>query len=327
MKLPFELKERKVLVKRDSESSSEYGIRPFERGIPELLDFGIVNIDKPAGPSSHQVSAYVRQVLGLKKSGHSGTLDPMVTGVLPVALGRGTRIAAALLPAGKEYVCVMHLHQDVERERVERVLAGYVGSLKQLPPVRSAVKRQWRMRQIYYVKVLDMQERDVLFRVGCQGGTYIRKLVHQAGEDLGVGAHMIELRRTKAGPFDESSLASLYDLEDALFVFEKEGKEDALRRIVQPVEVAVGHLGKVWVLDSGVDSVCHGASLKVPGIAKVESGIAKDDLVALLTLKGELIALGSSRMSSEEMVGEEKGVAVSLNQVLMKRGTYPKVGK
>ena len=323
--LPFERTKRQVLVKRPSETSEKYGCLPEKRPVRELLQYGIVNVDKPSGPSSHQVSAYVKQILGVDKSGHSGTLDPKVTGCLPVASGKGTRVVQSLLTAGKEYVCVMHIHKELPIEKVREAMEKFKGKIKQLPPIRSAVKRQWRFRNIYYMELLDIEGKNVVFVVGSQAGTYIRKLVHDIGQELGVGAHMLQLRRTKAGPFNESNIVKLQDLADAMHYLRKNNDETLLRRFLLPFESGVEHLPKIWVMDSTVDSLCHGASLKVPGIAKLDSGMQKDDPVAVLTLKGELVSVGVAQMSSEDILKNAHGIAAVSNQVLMDPGIYPRM--
>jgi H/ACA ribonucleoprotein complex subunit 4 len=271
--------------------------------------------------------------MGINKSGHSGTLDPKVTGVLPVAICDATKVVQALLHAGKEYVGIMHLHQPVEKDALNRAIIKFTGEIRQLPPIKSSVKRQWRTRNIYYFDILEISDdkKDVLFRVGCQAGTYIRKLIHDLGQALKdstgqpIGAHMAELRRTKAGPFNESTLFTLQDLADALHYYKEEGNDTFIRKVVQPVEKAVAHLPKVWVMDTTVNTLCHGAQLKVPGISKIESGIEKEDIVAIMTLKEELIAFGIAKMTSKEMLKEEHGIAVQIERVFMKPGTYPKI--
>ncbi len=326
--LPFEKLKRSILIKRDAQSSDKYGCPPEKRTVEQLLELGIINVDKPRGPTSHQVSAYVQKILSVKKGGHSGTLDPKVTGVLPVAIGRATRIVQALLIAGKEYICLMHLHKEVEEEKIREAIASFVGTITQLPPLKSAVKRQHRQRNVYYIEVLDIVgNKDVLFSVGCQAGTYIRKLCHDIGKKLGTGAHMAELRRTKAGPFNESTLATMSDLTDAFWHYKNEGGDKYLRHVVQPVENAVNHLPKIWVIDTAVDALCHGADLAIPGIVKLESGIEPDQNVAIMSLKGELIALGKSKMNSDMMMKKDKGIAIKTNKVFMQPGTYPRVQK
>ncbi|MEM4398012.1 MAG: RNA-guided pseudouridylation complex pseudouridine synthase subunit Cbf5 [Candidatus Woesearchaeota archaeon] len=173
--LPFETIKRSVLIRKISETSEKFGCYPENRKIEEHIKLGIVNIDKPQGPTSHQVSAYVQKILNINKSGHAGTLDPNVTGVLPIALEKSTKIVQTLLLAGKEYVCLMHFHKKVEEYDLYKVLDKFTGKINQLPPVKSAVKRQLREREIYYIEVLEIKDQDVLFKVGCQAGTYIRK--------------------------------------------------------------------------------------------------------------------------------------------------------
>ena len=267
---------------------------------------------------------YVQKILGIKKSGHSGTLDPNVTGVLPVALQKSTKIIQTLLKAGKEYVCIMHLHKPVAEYKLYQIFEKFTGRIKQLPPIKSSVKRQWRERTIYYVDILEIQGQDVLFKIGCEAGTYVRKYCFAIGQELKVGAHMAELRRTKAGPFTEDTLFTLQDLTDAFYYYKKHGKDKFIKKIIQPVENAVSHLPKIWVMDTTVDSLCHGASLKVPGISKLESGIEKGDLVAIFTLKNELICYGEAVLTSEEMTAE-KGLAVKAGKVIMSTGVYPRM--
>ena len=174
--LPFEENNREIIIKKEVKTSEKFGKDPYTRNVEELINNGIININKPKGPTSHQVSSFVQNILNIKKSGHSGTLDPKVTGVLPVALEKATRIVNVLLPAGKEYVCLMHLHDDHQEYEIRKIMASFVGEINQLPPIKSAVKRQYRIRKIYYIKIHDIIGKDVLFTVGCQAGTYIRKL-------------------------------------------------------------------------------------------------------------------------------------------------------
>ncbi len=320
--LPFETVKRQILVRREAETSEKFGCDPHKRAVADLIENGIVNIDKPAGPTSHQVSAYVKQILQINKAGHSGTLDPNVTGVLPVGLSGATKIVHVLLSAGKEYICLMHVHKDLSPAEIMNASNKFLGKIQQLPPVKSAVKRQVRERSIYYLDIMEIEQKDVLFRVGCQAGTYIRKLTDDIGKVIG-GAHMAELRRTKAGPFREDSLCTLQDLSDAYHYWKEDGNEKYIRKVIQPVENATKHLPKIWVLDSAVDSITHGASLKVPGISKVESGINKGDVSAIMTLKGELVCYGEAQISSTQML-EDRGLAVKTERVFLKVGTYPK---
>lgn len=324
--LPFEKIKREVLIKKEAETSLDYGKKPEERSVEELISYGIININKQQGPTSHQVSDYVKKILNINKAGHGGTLDPNVTGVLPVALDRATRVVQALLKSGKEYVCLMHLHKNVEEKKIYETAKSFVGKIKQIPPIRSAVRRQEREREIYYLKILEIEGNDVLFKVGCEAGTYIRKICTEWGNKLGTGAHMQQLIRTRLGIFNDQNWFSLVDLKDA-YINWKENKSEEIRKIILPFERAVEHLGKIWVFDSCVNNLSCGSDLYVNGISKLNSGVKKDDLVAVFSLKDELICLGKAIMNSEGMTNEKEGVSVRTNVVFMEREIYPRVKK
>jgi len=250
-----------------------------------------------------------------------------VTGVLPITLEEATRVVQALLYSGKEYVCVMKLHGDAETEQVKRVLAEFEDRIYQRPPLRASVKRQLRTRRIYRLDFLEREGRNVLFKVGCEAGTYIRKLCFDVGEVLGCGAHMQELRRTRAGPFVEDRSVILHD---AAYWFTewKERKDDKLlKQFVQPMEHALALVPKICIRDSAVDAVCHGARLTAPGILSLETGIEKESIVSILSLKGEAVGLAKAVVNSEEALNMEHGVVARTMRVLMPRGTYPKCWK
>ena len=261
-------KERQLFIKKEAEA--EFGKLPKERSTQEIINFGIVNIDKPKGPSSHQTSDYVKKILQINKAGHSGTLDPAVTGVQPIALGNATRITQFLLKAPKEYICLMHVHQKIEEEKIHEVIQEFIGKIRQIPPIKSAVKRVERTREIYELEVLEIKKQDVLFRVKCQAGTYIRKLGDDVGKKLGTGAHMAELRRTQAGPFrEEDKLITLNDLQDAYHYYKNENNDKYLRYCIQPIENAIKHLAKCWIFDTTIESLSHGRDRAIPGLSKL----------------------------------------------------------
>jgi H/ACA ribonucleoprotein complex subunit 4 len=252
-----------------------------------------------------------------------------VTGVLPITLEDSTKIVQALLYSGKEYICVMKLHGDVDEAHVRTILKEFEDEIYQRPPLRSSVKRQIRTRRIYFNDFIEQNGRNVLFRVGCEGGTYIRKLCYDIGEILGVGAHMQELRRTRAGPYSETSktCVTLHDV--AYYFAEWQEKKDAavLQKFIQPMETALELTPKITVRDSAVDAICHGANLTAPGVLSLESGIVKESSVAILSLKGEAIALAKAQLNTDEILNANHGTVATLERVLMARGTYPKVWK
>jgi H/ACA ribonucleoprotein complex subunit 4 len=325
---PWEIK-RELLVKTEDTTNPKYGRKPHERPAEEYIRYGVINLDKPAGPTSHEVAAWVKKIMHLTRIGHGGTLDPKVTGVLPITLEDSAKIVQALLYSGKEYVCVMKLHGDAKKERVRKVLEEFEDVIYQRPPLRSSVKRQLRTRRIYYIDFMEMEGRNVLFKVGCEGGTYIRKLCYDMGEVLGCGAHMQELRRTRAGPFVENSgdRVTLHDVAYSFAEWQEKKEEKILREFVQPMETALALIPKIVVRDSAVDALCHGANLTAPGVLSVESGIVKGSVAAIFTLKGEAVALAKTLLSMEEILNLKHGTVAALQRVLMPRGTYPKVWK
>jgi tRNA pseudouridine synthase B (EC 4.2.1.70) len=319
--LPSEQK-RELLHKAEATTSSLYGCSPYDRPMRKYIEMGVVNLDKPVGPTSHEVTAWVKDILELNKAGHSGSLDPIVTGVLPIMLGKATKTVAALRLSGKEYICLMTLHESVPEKKVRKVCAQFTGSIFQMPPVISAVKRAVRVRKIYYLEVLDVKEKSVLMRVGCEAGTYMRKLCHDIGVALGCGAHMQELRRTKTGPFREDTLVTLQELKDAYVFWQEDGNESFLRKVVRPMEEGLSHLPRIIIRDSAIEAICCGAAIAAPGILSLDSNIEKGNDVCLFSLKGEAVALCKSLMGSEEILQNEHGIIATTERVIMDAGTY-----
>ncbi len=319
--------EERFYVKEEGSTDESYGCYPFNRPMEVYIRKGFVVIDKPMGPSSHEVVVWVRRILNVQKTGHTGTLDPRVTGVLPIMIEDATKLVRILQGSEKEYVCLMRLHGDVRREEVERVLKLFEGKIYQRPPLKSAVKKRLRVRTIYKIDVLEMEGRDVLFKVTTEAGTYIRKLCTDVGEVLGCGAHMQELRRTRTGIFDESMCYTLHDLLDAYVFWKEEGEEKYLRHIIKPMELAVAKVPKIVIKDTAVDAICHGADLTAKGVLYIEKTVRKDGLVAIFTLKNELVALGKALMDAEDMLKVRGGVVVDVTRVIMERGTYPSFWK
>ncbi len=323
-KLPSET-ERKLIHVSNSSASMEYGCSPYMRLIDEHINRGVINLLKPKGPTSHEVTAWVKDILHLKKAGHSGSLDPGVDGLLPTMLGKATKTIRALRLSGKEYVCLMRLHSAVPDRKIIRVCSEFEGQIFQIPPLISAVKRAVRIRKIYYLEIIEIKDNLVLMRIGCEAGTYIRKLCHDIGEALGCGAHMQELRRTKTGPFNEDTAVTLHDVTDAYAFWEEHGDESELRRVILPMEEGLKHLPPIVIRDSAVDAICHGASLAVPGIVSLDSMIKKDDTVCIYTLKGEAVALSRAVMDTDEILENDSGIVAVTERVIMDAGTYPSI--
>ncbi|KZX17750.1 tRNA pseudouridine synthase B [Methanobrevibacter cuticularis] len=318
----------KLLIKSKSTTNPEYGSKPHDRSIEEHLSKGIINLDKPSGPTSHEIDSWLKRILNVEKTGHGGTLDPKVTGVLPIGIDSATRVIQLLLSAPKEYVCLMTLHQDVDENRIRDILNEFQGKIFQTPPVKSAVKRELRVRTIYYIDLLEIEGRNVLFKIGCEAGTYVRTYCHDIGEALGTGAHMAELRRTEVGSFTENeNLVTLQDVTDAYHYWKEDDDESYLRKYVLPMEKATEHLPKVFIRDSAVDALCHGADLAAGGIVSISEDIRKDNTVAILTLKGELVASAKSLLNVEEILEASSGIMFDTKKVFMKTDIYPMMWK
>ena len=295
---------------------------PGERSVDELLAFGVVNLDKPPGPSAHQVSAWARDAAGVDRAAHAGTLDPKVTGCLPILLGDATRLAQVFLEGRKEYVAVLELHGPAPTD-LDAVLAEFEGEIYQKPPRKSAVARRLRTRTIHGLDLLETRDRQALLGIRCESGTYIRKLCHDLGLAAGTGAHMGHLRRTATDPFDDTDLVSTADLTDAL-AFAAEGDDEPLREVVAPAERALTHLPHVTIAVSAAEQVAEGAPVYAPGVVDVDAAVedalvdvdgseSASPLVACVTRAGTAVCLG-------RLVGDpdaERGVVVSLERVLV----------
>ncbi len=310
------------LVREEAETDWSYGERPEQRNVEEKLSNGLVLIDKPAGIKSHKLSVNIKKSLKRSKAGHSGTLDPDVTGVLPVGLDNATKVLQALKNAGKEYVGTMKLSKEFSKKEIDEVAETFLGTIKQIPPEISAVKREEREREVYGIDILDVSGRKIKFVIECEKGFYIRVFCRQFGEKIGAEGQLEQLRRTKVGLFGEEDCFKIEEVEKQFRLY-SDRKENDLNRIILPVEAGVKHLKKVLLKDTSVAPVCHGAALGSMGISKLQKDINPGELVALLTLKGELVAVGNSLMTSEKMV-DKKDTAVELKRVFMDKDFYPK---
>ena len=314
-----------MIVKDSNALQDKWGKRPSDRSVGELLKGGVLILDKPSGPTSHQATAWVRDALKAESVGHGGTLDPYVSGVLPITLGKATRLTDIVLSSDKEYICLMRLHGDRSEDRIRKVVSEFIGKIYQLPPVRSSIKRQLRIRTIEDIEILDIRGRDVLFRMECDAGTYARTLCVDIGDVLGCGANMVELRRTRSGKMTESRAVTLHDIKDAYIFWQQNGREDWLRSMIQPMEVLVEPLPKIVVKATAVDAICHGADLNISGIHMLDEDIRKNALVAMMTARGELVAIGRMAMSSSKIMATSQGKAVDTERVFMEPGHYPRM--
>ena len=320
------LKQLENLITIDQDiTDDQYGTYYDKRTIEQLLNYGLILLDKPPGPTSHEIVAWIKRILEIPKAGHSGTLDPQVTGVLPLGLGEGTKALGVLLLGPKEYHALDRLHSLPSKEKLENILGEFCGDIYQKPPQRSAVLRQTRIRKIFELELLEQKENLILIRVLCEAGTYIRKLIYDFGEILVDGATMIELRRTSVSLFRENyPLVTLYQIADAFADWKDKKDGSKLSTMIHPIEYALSEIKSVVIRDSAVDALCHGAQLAIPGILQISPNLKKDDLVGIYTIKGEIVALAQSLMSEDDIKENTKGYAFQTKRIIMAPNTYPK---
>ncbi|OJJ89514.1 pseudouridine synthase CBF5 [Aspergillus glaucus CBS 516.65] len=319
----------KLLVRTGHFTPIPAGCSPLKRDLKSYVNSGVINLDKPSNPSSHEVVAWMKRILRADKTGHSGTLDPKVTGCLIVCVDRATRLVKSQQGAGKEYVCVIRLHDKIPggEAQFRRALETLTGALFQRPPLISAVKRQLRIRTIHESKLFEFDNDRHLgvFWVSCEAGTYIRTLCVHLGLLLGVGAHMQELRRVRSGAMDENKgMVTLHDVMDAQWLYDNQRDESYLRRVISPLESLLTTYKRIVVKDSAVNAVCYGAKLMIPGLLRFEAGIDAHEEVVLMTTKGEAIAIGISQMSTVELSTCDHGVVAKVKRCIMERDLYPR---
>lgn len=302
------------------------GCSPLKRNLKDYVSAGYINLDKPANPSSHEVVAWVKRILRVNKTGHSGTLDPKVSGCLIVCIDRTTRLAKSQQGAGKEYVCIFRLHNAVESEKkIRQALEKLTGALFQRPPLISAVKRQLRVRTIYENKLLeyDPEQNMGIFWVKCEAGTYVRTLCVHLGLILGVGGQMQELRRVRSGISGEKDqLVTMHDVLDAQYLYDHYNDESYLRRIIRPLEALLVSHKRIIVKDSAVNAICYGAKILLPGVLRYEDGIELNQEIVIVTTKGEAICIAVALMTTSTLAVTDHGVIAKIKRVIMERDTY-----
>lgn len=305
------------------------GCSPLQRPIDEYIKSGFINLDKPSNPSSHEVVAWIKRILRVEKTGHSGTLDPKVTGCLIVCIERATRLVKSQQNAGKEYVGIFRLHSAVDggEKRVLQAVEQLTGALFQRPPLISAVKRQLRIRTIYESKMLEYdQEKNMgIVWVSCEAGTYIRTLFVHLGLLLGVGGQMQELRRVRSGiQSEKDGMMTMHDVMDAQYLYDHHKDESYLRRVIRPLEALLVSHKRIILKDSAVNAVCYGAKIMLPGVLRYEDGIEVNEEIVIITTKGEAIALGIALMTTAVLATCDHGIVAKIKRVVMARDTYPR---
>lgn len=320
----FPYRGKRIVLHEEEKSTS---VEQKERPIEQLLRNGIINLDKPSGPTSHQVVSWVRDIVGVNRTGHAGTLDPAVSGVLPVALGTATKLLKVLLVGGKEYVGLLELKRKAQEKALREALKEFTGDIYQIPPLQAAVKRELRVRRIFDLDLLQFDGTNALFRTNVESGTYIRNLCVDLGLRLGNEGFMADLRRTRSGQFHENTCVPMQDLKDAMVFWKEDGDESHLRRIIEPVERMADHLPTMVMRSGAVDAVCHGAPLAHPGLLEFDSGIERGSLCALRSSRNELVAVAKATLNGKELTKRKIGIVATPVRVVMETDSYPRMWK
>jgi len=312
-KLPFENIERKLIYKQKAKIT-----KLKKRTGEQLLSFGIINLDKPKGPKSIHAVNKLRHILQQPKIGHGGILDPAVTGVLPVATGPATRVLHLFSLAGKVYEGKLHLHGDVSEEEIKKVCKQFVGKIKQIPPKRSAVKREEREREVYWFDIKKIEHRNIYFETGVQHGTYIRTLCVDIGEKLGVGGHMAYLNRIQAGPLKIDESVTLQTIKNNYFKYVQTKDDKHIVRFVQSPEKVLNYLSAVYVDENVIPRLKHGSPVFAPGIIAFTSDIKKGNNVGIYDTSSNLLALGIAEMSAKQIEKARNGLSINTDVVFVK---------
>jgi|TARA_B110000263_G_C15311772_1_gene513843 H/ACA ribonucleoprotein complex subunit 4 len=315
----------RVVFDKDAVTNVKFGSIPTERSLDDLLGSGLLLVKKPRGPTSHQLTAWIRNILGITKIGHGGTLDPMATGLLTILCGRATRLTDIILKGDKRYISVIRFGRDVDSKELQQLLESLVGEIYNVPPKESAVKVQVRTRTISSFTLIDFDPllRIAVVEISCVAGTYIRTLTRDIGLLLGTSCEMLELHRDRTSIFDESMACSMHQLTDAIFLWKEHNDERSLRKLLTPVESILTKIPSITIKDGAVAAMTHGAPLARPGLVDASSGISSGSLVVISSMKGEAVAVAETSVNVDEVLNTTKGQIAVAKSVLMPTGIYP----
>ncbi|MDP6742522.1 MAG: RNA-guided pseudouridylation complex pseudouridine synthase subunit Cbf5 [Candidatus Thalassarchaeaceae archaeon] len=313
-----------TVLDKDATTEKKYGCAPEDRTIEQLLEGGWILLDKPSGPSSHQLAAWAREMLGVEKLGHGGTLDPFATGGLVLLSGSAMRLTGRVLKGDKMYICVIRLPSDVNDESLSEAISNLKGRIHNVPPKESAVKVQVRQRSINSFDIVDRDDRILLCTIDCEAGTYVRTLTRDLGLLLDGEVELLELRRGRSGPYSEDDAITMHQLSDAIHLWKQHDQPNAMKKILQPVESLLEGIPQITIKDGAASALSHGAPLASPGIVGMAQDVMRGDEVAIMSLKGEIVCLGTMSVNGSDVPNMNGGEVARPNLVLMPPETYPK---
>lgn len=316
-----------IILEKDAKTSPDHGTVPSERTVEQLLESCFILLDKSPGPSSHQVSAWARDMMGLEKLGHGGTLDPFASGLLPLLSGKAMRLTGKILTHDKSYLALFKFGKELERDEIEEKMAMLKGKVYNVPPEISAVRVQVRTRRISKFDILDFDGTSLLTHIECEAGTYVRTMARDLGLLLDTPVELKELRRPTSGEFSLSQSITMQQLADAYWLWKEKGEEDAMLRILHPIEDMLSDLPRVVVKDGAAAALSHGAPLLRPGVVSIDDDLNVGTEVLLVTMKGEAVAIAKMSQNSKVIPDMNQGEVAKPNCVLMKEDTYPRSWK
>ena len=313
------------ILDESAKTNQAFGCSPNDRTLDELLECGVILVDKPSGPSSHQLAAWARSMLGINRIGHGGTLDPFATGLLTLLCGRSTKITGELLKKPKSYVAVIRFKKPIQSDELLGLVSKMQGEIYNVPPKESAVKVQVRTRDVTKSQLTQSEEggRVHLISIDCEAGTYIRTLIRDLGLLSGNECELLELHRSSSGSLNDQMACTMQQLADAVFLWKEHDDPRGLSRLLSPVEVVLDDLPKITIKDGAVSALSHGAPLARPGIISVPKGLASGSIVLLSSLKGESVAIAELSVGSDTIPGMKSGQVATPRTVIMQPGAYP----
>ena len=316
-----------IILDANAVTSPEHGCAPADRSIDQLFESGFILLDKAPGPSSHQISAWARDMMGLEKLGHGGTLDPFATGLLPLLAGKAMRLTGRILTHDKSYLAILKIGREVERTELDEKMSQLTGKVYNVPPEISAVRVQVRTRKISRFDILDFDGTTILTHIECEAGTYVRTMARDLGLLLDSPVELKELRRPSSGEFSLSQAITMQQLADAYWLWKENGDPSAIIRILHPVEDMLSGVPKVVIKDGAAAALSHGAPLLRPGVVSIPDDLGVGNEVLLVTMKGEAVALANLVQPSKVIPEMTQGEVAKPNCVLMKEDTYPRSWK
>ncbi|MBT5281033.1 MAG: RNA-guided pseudouridylation complex pseudouridine synthase subunit Cbf5 [Euryarchaeota archaeon] len=313
-----------MILDEKASTDEALGTYPDQKTIEQRLEGGFFLLDKGAGPTSHQVAAWVRDLLGLTRLGHGGTLDPFATGVLPLMAGKSMRLTKQILEHDKTYIAIFQMKNPVDEDRMDEVIQQLTGRIYNVPPEISAVRVQVRTRRIHEFEVLDRNENLLITRIRCEAGTYIRTMAKDMGLLLDQPITLKELRREDSGNFDLKDCVQLHDIADAVWLWKECNEPEALSRMLHPIEKLMTHLPRIIVKDSAVAALAHGAPLLRPGLVSIPGDLSVGQNVLVTSIKGEAVCFVKVNFNSKDISTMEKGEIARPSAVLIGDNVYPR---